>query len=216
MQQRHLRTAIGAALMAITVVSACSGGGTTSSAPGAPAATGTASASGGGGAATEVDRAFIDMMVPHHESAVEMATVATSRAQREELREMAQDIIAAQGPEIEQLRQWRQAWFGSSATPSMDEMPLMPGMEMPGMEGHGMGGTMDMTEDIEALRTADPFDSAFIEAMVEHHRSAIAAAEIIKGSTQRQELRTTADQIIATQQAEIDQLEAWRAEWYPG
>lgn len=165
--------------------------------------------------AADLDQAFIDMMVPHHESAVQMAMVAQERAEHDELRTLADEIIVAQDAEIAQLKQWRAAWFGSDDTPSMDAMPLMPGMSMPGMEGHAMEGTMDMTADIEELRTAEPFDLAFIDAMIVHHESAIEAAEIIQDATQRSELQTLAADIIEAQQREIEQMETWRQEWYP-
>lgn len=156
-----------------------------------------------------------DMMVPHHQAAIEMARVAQERATRDELRSLADEIISAQDAEIAQLREWRQAWFGSSDTPGMDAMPLMPGVDMPGMDGMSMGGTMDMTVGIEALRTAEPFDRAFIEAMTVHHESAIAAARIIAGSTDRAELKQVAAAIIEAQQREIDQMQGWLAAWYP-
>lgn len=168
-----------------------------------------------GASGADLDQAFIDMMVPHHQAAIEMAKVAQERATREELRSMADGIITAQAAEIAQLREWRQAWFGSSDTPGMDAMPLMPGMDMPGMEGMEMEGTMDMTNDVEELRTAEPFDKAFMESMMEHHESAIAAAEIIDASTRRSELKQVAADIIEAQQAEIDQMQGWLDAWYP-
>lgn len=208
--RRLARPALPGVFACLLLVAACAGPGASPASPSGQATTGPTASD-----VAELDQAFIDMMVPHHQSAVEMANIALDRADHPELRSLAQDIIAAQEPEIEQLRQWRQSWFGSSETPPMEEMPLLPGMEMPGMEGHSMEGTMDMTTDIDELRTADPFDLAFIDAMIEHHESAIAAAEIIKGATQRQELLDLADAIIEAQQREIDQMEAWRAEWYP-
>jgi uncharacterized protein (DUF305 family) len=163
--------------------------------------------------AADVDRAFIDMMVPHHQSAVEMASLARERAEHAELREAADSIAEEQQREIEQLRAWRQQWFGSSETPPMNAMPLMPGMEMPGMPGHA-GGTMDMTVDIEALRSSGDFDRTFLELMIEHHRSAIAAAEIAQRESGVAEVRTLAGEVIASQQAEIDQFAVWLEEWY--
>lgn len=97
----------------------------------------------------------------------------------------------------------------------MDAMPLMPGMDMPGM-GHGMDGqTMDMTADIEMLQTAEPFDMVFMETMIGHHESAIEAAQIVLGQTQSSEIRALAEGIVASQQAEIEQMENWIGEWYP-
>ncbi len=76
----------------------------------------------------------------------------------------------------------------------------------------GCGGN-DGSDTSEA-ETA-PFDQAFIDAMVPHHEEAIAAAEEAKAAGLSQpDLVEIADAIIATQQAEIDQMLAWRAEWY--
>lgn len=194
-------------------LAACSNAGSAATSSPAPTTDGSPMP---GGSGADLDQAFIDMMVPHHQAAIEMAKIAQDRATHEELRSMADGIITAQEAEIAQLREWRQAWFGSSDTPGMDAMPLLPGMDMPGMEGMEMGGTMDMTKDIEDLRTAEPFDKAFMESMMEHHESAIAAAEIIDASTQRSELKQVAADIIEAQQAEIDQMQGWLDAWYPG
>jgi uncharacterized protein (DUF305 family) len=159
----------------------------------------------------EIDELFINMMVPHHEGAVEMALIAQQRSQRPEIKEMADAIITAQVAEISQMREWKQAWYGSSDTPPMSEMPSMQEMQ-----GHGGAGhAMDMQADVEALRTApEPFDLAFIDAMIVHHQSAIDAAAIARSSN-RTEIREMAEAIIADQQQEIDQMLAWRAAWFP-
>lgn len=210
----RLGALLAAGLLAFVAMGCSSSSGSAATPP--PTSAADPSSSGGAGEATDLDRAFIDMMVPHHQSAVEMAKVAQERAEHEELRTLASDIITAQDGEIADLKSWRKAWFGSDETPAMDEMPLVPGMEMPGMEGHGMGGTMDMTAEVEELRTADPFDAAFLDSMIEHHQSAIAAAELVQDQAGRPEVRQVAADIIAAQQREIDQMEAWRTEWYPG
>jgi len=160
-----------------------------------------------------MDQAFIDMMVPHHQSAVEMAKLAKERAQHPELKGLADRIIAAQDKEIGQMKAWRTEWFGSAETPPMTAMPLVPGMQMPGMAGMAGSGTMDMTADIEKLRTADPFDVAFIDAMTAHHKTAIEAATIAQAQAQRPEIRALAGEIIKSQQAEIEQMAGWRAAW---
>jgi uncharacterized protein (DUF305 family) len=58
------------------------------------------------------DRAFIDAMIPHHESAIDAAKAAETRAQRSEIKELARGIVRDQEREITQMRQWRQAWYG--------------------------------------------------------------------------------------------------------
>jgi uncharacterized protein (DUF305 family) len=210
------------AILALAVVAACAQGSGRTQTPSsaiasaAPTASAPAASAPASVAASELDLAFIDMMVPHHEAAVEMARMAQDRAEHEELVEMAAGIMTEQEREIGQLKAWRLTWFGSDETPPMAAMPVMPGVEIPGMGGHDMGGqTMDMTGDIERLRTAEPFDHAFLRAMIEHHQSAIDAAAIIVAETRIDDLRELADRIISSQQAEIDEMEAWLVQWYP-
>ncbi|HEX2034228.1 MAG TPA: DUF305 domain-containing protein [Chloroflexota bacterium] len=165
------------------------------------------------------DRQFIDMMVPHHEGAVEMARIAQQRAERMELKQLAEAIIRTQSEEIRQLKAWRRAWYGSEQTPPMSRMPMVPGMA--GMAGHGAGhggtavDTMDMAADVERLRRApEPFDRAFIEAMIPHHESAIEAARAAGTRAQRQEIKDLAQTIIRDQEREIAELRQWRQSWF--
>ncbi|MEJ7752766.1 MAG: DUF305 domain-containing protein [Candidatus Limnocylindrales bacterium] len=202
---------VGALVITLT---ACAGAGPAGPPSGAPDPTTPAGASQA--AASAFDQAFIDMMVPHHQSATEMAKLAQERAEHEELRTLAGEIIAAQAAEITQMRDWREGWFGSPETPPMDAMPLLPGIEMEDMDmDMGDGATMDMTTDIEELRDADPFDLAFLDAMIAHHESAIEAGQIALDQSANPEIRSLAEEIISSQQAEIDQMTAWRSEWYP-
>ena len=195
----------------VLVVAACTGGGASSPSPQASASDTPTGAPGG--TAGDFDRAFIDMMVPHHQAAVAMAELAQERAERPELKELADEIITGQEGEIEQLRDWRETWFGSSDTPPMEAMPMVPGMEM---EGHSMGGgmTVDMTEDIKALEGADDFDRAFIEAMIPHHESAIEAAKLARAQAGSPEARELAGEIIEAQESEIAQMREWLEAWY--
>lgn len=148
----------------------------------------------------EYDQTFIDAMVPHHEAAVEMAEVARRKAEHPELKALADAIVADQDREIAQMKRWRKEWYGSDTIP-------------PGMGGHQMSG---MDTDMKMLEEAQPFDKAFIDAMIPHHQSAIAMAREAQTKAKRQEIKDLAGQIIAAQQREIDQMRSWRALWYPG
>lgn len=141
----------------------------------------------------EFEIAFLDAMIPHHQSAVEMATIALERAQQPETRAAAQAIIDAQEAEISQMTAWLEEWHGQ--TPSGDD--------------HGMA----MPNETEALRDVpdNEFDVAFYAAMIPHHESAIAMANLVSERTQRPELTTLAMAIITTQQAEIAQFQTWLA-----
>lgn len=57
------------------------------------------------------DKAFIDDMIPHHESAIAMAEVARKNTDDPEIREIANDIVSAQEREIGQMERWRQQWY---------------------------------------------------------------------------------------------------------
>jgi uncharacterized protein (DUF305 family) len=57
------------------------------------------------------DKAFIDAMIPHHQSAIEMAQVASEKSSNPEIRTLAENIVEAQQQEIEQMLQWREAWY---------------------------------------------------------------------------------------------------------
>lgn len=58
------------------------------------------------------DLRFIEAMIPHHEGAIEMARDALKNASHSEIRELAQTILDTQQAEIEQMKQWREAWYG--------------------------------------------------------------------------------------------------------
>ena len=173
------------------------------------------------GADAPFDRQFIDMMVPHHEGAIAMARVAEARGQHAEIEELAAAIVAAQDAEIRRMKAWRRAWYGSDQTPPMSRMPMVPGTTGAGMAGHGghgatgTAGTVDMAADVERLRGApEPFDRAFIDAMIPHHESAIDAAEAAATRAQHAEIKELARDIVREQEREIALMRQWRQAWY--
>ena len=76
----------------------------------------------------------------------------------------------------------------------------------PGMEGMDHG---TMAHD------SGPFDAQFIDSMSEHHRGAIVMAEQALEQAEHDELRALAAEIVAAQEAELTQMEEWRAAWHP-
>lgn len=158
------------------------------------------------------DRRFIDMMVPHHQAAVEMAKMAKRRSEHPEIRALSDEIIRTQSEEIELMRSYRKAWYGSDRTPPLSEMPMvMEGMQM-------MNDVpMDMQGDLEVLaRSPGPFDRAFLDAMIPHHGSAIEASEHAPNLAVHQETVELARRIIAAQRREIEEMRHWRTMWFPG
>ena len=60
--------------------------------------------------AEDFDREFIRAMIPHHEMAIMMAQMVLNTANKPEIRALAENVIAAQTTEINQMRQWNEAW----------------------------------------------------------------------------------------------------------
>jgi uncharacterized protein (DUF305 family) len=50
------------------------------------------------------------MMIAHHEGAVVMSKDALTKAEHPEIKQLAERIIKAQAPEIEQMKKWKAAW----------------------------------------------------------------------------------------------------------
>ncbi len=149
------------------------------------------------------DEGFIEMMIPHHQDAIDMAELALKKAQHPELKKLAQSIIQDQEREINEMKTWYQQWFGQ-AVPPISTQGMM-GMR----QGHGM-----MAMDLEALETTQNFDREFIRQMIPHHQMAVMMASNLKTNTDRPEMERLADDIIRSQSAEIKQMKQWYQAWY--
>jgi uncharacterized protein (DUF305 family) len=149
----------------------------------------------GAGAAVPFDRAFIDAMVPHHRSAIEMAKAAKATGlSQPELVEIADNIISSQQAEIDQMLAWREEWFG---TRELDP----EGPEALGLSEAQMGVMEHGVEDIEA---AEDIDATFAEMMIEHHQGATTMASLALDRGQHDEIKELAEAVIEAQNAEID------------
>lgn len=164
--------------------------------------------------AMELDQAYIDMMIPHHASIIAMAEAALPRLTDERLREIAQAVITTQQPEIDELRDLRQRLYGDPNPMPMDAA-MMAAMDemMPGMGTMDeMTFQMDTAAQVAAICAAEDMDLAFIDLTIPHHQMAIVASEAVVAKGSHPEIREIAEQVIAAQQQEIDELAAIRAE----
>ena len=146
------------------------------------------------------DRAFIDAMVPHHQGAIAMAEVALKNAEHEEIKELSRNIVSTQQSEIEELKSIKKEEFGTSNVP----------MEMSPQQMRGMGMMMDP----QRLSKREPFDEAFIDAMIPHHQSAIEMAKVAIEKSENPRIKELAGNIVTAQKREIEQMKQWRKEWY--
>ena len=143
------------------------------------------------------DRAFIDAMVPHHEEAIAAAKAAKQTGlSQADLVGIADDVIATQQAEIDQMLQWRQDWYGSGEVDPA-------GAEAMGMSMEEMG----MQHDPGDLSVAADVDSAFASMMIDHHEGAIRMAKLALEQAEHPELRQLAEAIIQAQEGEIAIME---------
>jgi uncharacterized protein (DUF305 family) len=149
----------------------------------------------------DADVMFAQMMIPHHEQAVQLSKLAPGRSDNPQVLQLATAIEAAQAPEIEKMKGFLAQWNQTEDTSGHDGMAGHDGMET-GMQGMVDDATMQRLESLKGQE----FDTLWLQSMIGHHEGAIAMAkdEIANGeSTDAKALATT---IADTQQAEIGQM----------
>lgn len=103
-------------------------------------------------------------------------------------------------------------YFTSNETAEVSTLSMMDQSNTTGTTNMSM--TMSsMTKELEG-KSGSELDLAFIEGMLEHHKGAVAMAEMIVSETKRPELQGMAEAIIETQTEEITTMEGWLKQWY--
>lgn len=139
------------------------------------------------------DVAFAMNMIPHHQQAIEMAdTLLAKDGVDERVVALAENIKAAQGPEIETMTDWLEAW----------------GHPYEAMEGMHHGDGMMTEADMDALDAATGADASrlFLEQMIEHHEGAITMGEEQVSTGENPDAIDLAKHIVQSQSAEIEQM----------
>jgi uncharacterized protein (DUF305 family) len=154
----------------------------------------------GGMMSANIDKHFIEQMIPHHDGAIEMAKIALERSKRAEVLALAKAIIASQEKEIVDMRTWYKAWFGK-AVPQNAVGRMMH-----------MGGMTGETEVLQSV-PANEFDREFVTQMIPHHEMAVMMAGMLAGGTERPEMQQLARNIIESQSSEITLMRGWLKNW---
>ena len=162
-----------------------------------------------GPADADYDLRFIDGMTVHHQGAVNMAKEVLAKSQRPELKKLANNIIAAQNREINQMKEWRKTWY-----PKASSTPMAYHAQM----GHMMAMTPEQMQDMMMSADLgagdDKFDLRFLNAMIPHHEGALVMAQDALQKSQRPEMKKLSQEILASQKQEIEQMKEWRQRWY--
>jgi uncharacterized protein (DUF305 family) len=162
-----------------------------------------------GPADANYDLRFVDGMIPHHAGAVAMAKEALQKSKRPEIKKLANTIIKAQEKEINELKQWRKAWYPTAPKEAQAWHPQMKHMMAMSPEHMKM---MQMDMDLGAADSG--FDLRFINAMIPHHQGAVVMAKDALNKSKRPQIKKLATAIISSQEAEIKQMQQWRQSWY--
>lgn len=140
------------------------------------------------------DIMFLQMMIPHHEQAIEMSKRAVTNTKNSEVQNLAARIEAAQQPEIDLMKK------------------LLSDAGQSDMPGHGMGHSMGddgmlSESDMIALASAKDaaFDVSYLTGMIAHHEGAIAMAGGVSDSS-NSDVKTLVSNIISSQTAEITEM----------
>lgn len=126
-------------------------------------------------------------------------------------------VLGILGPRLFPTAFWSSNYSGTMAPGMMSDGMMSGGM----MSGGTMSGAMmngGMTSGMMGSTAAGdpnlPFDHRFLDQMIMHHQGTVMSAQMMIADSTRPELRNLAQRIITGQQREIEQMRAWREEWY--
>lgn len=136
------------------------------------------------------DRAFLSMMVPHHQMAVDMSKAVLPRSKDVTVKTWANAVIKDQNREINQMNTLLKSYGGSNAA-------------MANMMKSSMSGMADMV-----TKAKNP-DVAFVQGMLPHHASAIDMANMALEKTSDPRVLKLARDIVRAQAQEMYDFRTW-------
>ncbi len=139
---------------------------------------------------SSADLMFAQMMIPHHQQAVDISYMALANTQNADVRTLAESIITHQSTEVMTLKSWLDA-----AGVMLDDSHSM---HMQGML------TEAQLAELEAAKDGE-FDKLWLTGMIMHHEGAVVMAEEVKNSTNA-EVAEFASHVIEDQTAEIKEM----------
>ena len=145
---------------------------------------------------TGADIMFLQMMIPHHQQAIDISNLAMKVSSDSELLELAKIIARDQAAEIKQMKVWLK---DSGASEDM---------------GHSMDGMGGMLNDDEltalSAATGKEFDTLWLKGMTEHHDGAIHMTQMIEDA-QNADIKAFGTKVIKDQSEQIAQMKKMMA-----
>jgi uncharacterized protein (DUF305 family) len=136
-----------------------------------------------------LDLRYVDNMIAHHLAAIFLLEQAQQYSTRTEIKDLAAVVIAADKAGIEQLYEYKAAWYqDKKQITRFNQVNL---------------GSAD-----------EKFDLRLLNALIDHHQEAIDAAREVSTKSTRNEVLNLADEVKRGLSENLVQLEAWRKAWY--
>lgn len=136
-----------------------------------------------------LDLRYINAMAAHHRGAMMLAEQATKKGQREEIKNLATDILKNEPAAINELYQWKKDWYKDKR---LVKDPVVSEL-----------GVSD-----------DKFDLRFLNALIAHHEAGILMTKEIKTKSSRTEILNNADEVEIFLSNSLEMLKRWRKDWY--
>ena len=136
------------------------------------------------------DRAFLSMMVAHHQGAIDMSRAVLNTVKDAQVRTWTKAVISAQQKEIKDMTSW---------------LGTLGGVD----RSWQTGMAREMNGMLAALKSNKDSDAGFVSAMLPHHASAIEMAALALQKSSDARVIKLARQIIRTQADEMYLYRQW-------
>ena len=136
-----------------------------------------------------LDQRFVDGMIAHHLSAIDMSQQALKNSHRPEIRQLAETIIKLDEAGIEELYRYKKEWYGNTQR-------------------------VTTFTKVQLGESDEKFDLRFLNALIAHHEEAIEVAKEVRTKSTRTEVLNTADEVITSLSTNMNTLMEWRKAWY--
>jgi len=146
-------------------------------------------ANGLGEAGRNVDLRYLNAMIAHHSTAMDLAEQAKNNSNRQEITGLAKEILDNEPAAIEELYAWKKEWYNDKRRPVKPDVPDL--------------GSFD-----------EKFDLRFLNALIAHHEEGIKMTKEIRLKSTRLEVLNNADAVEAFLKSSLEMLNQWRTQWY--
>ena len=152
----------------------------------------------------DTDVMFLQMLVPHHELGVELASLAATRATGDDVRTFAAAVEATQADELADMKEWLSDW----------NQPVAADPNPRAHAGHGGMHTTDpgVVDALRRIPAGSEFDRTFLNVLTGHQHGAVELARIETGSGKYRGATDLADRIVESRTAQIRQMARLLAE----